>query len=67
MQFNQILEAIECLSPEEQKDLIQIVKKRQILQRRAEIAANITQARQEYQQDEVFRGTVDDVIAELNR
>ena len=67
MQFNQILEAIACLSPEEQKDLIQIVEKRQIEQRREEIAANVTQARQEYQKDEVFRGTVEDAIAELNK
>ena len=67
MQFNQILEAIECLSLEEQEDLIQIIRKRQIERRREEIAANITQARQEYQQEKVFRGTVDDVIAELNR
>lgn len=67
MQFNQILEAIDCLSAEEQEDLIQIVKKRQIERRREEIAANVAQARKEYQQDEVFRGQVDDVIAELNK
>lgn len=66
MQFNQILEAIDCLSAEEQEDLIQIVKKRQIERRREEIAANVARSHQEYQQDEVFRGTVDDTIAELN-
>ena len=33
----------------------------------AQEAANIAQARQEYQQGKVFRGTVDDVIAELNQ
>ena len=67
MQFNQILEAIELLSQEEQEDIIQIIKHRQIERRREEIAANIAQTRQEYQQDKVFRGTVDEAIAELNK
>jgi hypothetical protein len=67
MQFNQILEAIELLSLEEQEDLIQIVKHRQIERRREKIATNIARSRQEYQQDKVFRGTVDDIIAELNK
>ena len=67
MQFNQILEAIELLPLDEQEDLINIVKHRQIERRREEIAANIAKARQEYQQNEVFRGTVDDVITELNK
>jgi hypothetical protein len=64
--FNQILEIIDALSLDEQNDLINIVKHRQIEKRREEIAVNITKAHQEYQQGKVFRGTVDDVIAELN-
>lgn len=65
--FNQILEMIENLSPDEQEDLINIVRHRQLEQRREEIAANITKAHQQYQEDRVFRGSVDDIIAELNR
>jgi hypothetical protein len=34
--------------------------------RREEIAKNIHQARQDYQQGKVFRGNIDDLIAELN-
>ena len=64
--FNQILEMIENLAPDEQEDLINIVRHRQIEQRREEIAANIAKAHQEYQEDKVFRGSVDDIIAELN-
>ena len=67
MQFNQILEEIELLSLEEQEDLINIIKHRQVERRRDEIALNIAKTRQEYQQDKVFRGTIDDVIAELNK
>lgn len=67
MQFNQILEMIDYLSFDEQDDLINIVRNRQIEKRREEIATNITQAHQEYQQGKVFRGNVDDVIRELSR
>jgi hypothetical protein len=42
------------------------VRHRQIERRREEIAANITQSHQQYERDEVFRGTIDDIIAELN-
>jgi hypothetical protein len=66
MQFNQILDMIDNLSVDEQEDLISLVRHRQIERRREEIANNIDQARQEYQQGRVFRGTVDDIIAELN-
>ena len=65
--FDQILEAIERLSLDEQEDLINIARNRQIEQRREKIAANISNARLEYQQDEIFRGTAEDVIAELNK
>ncbi|WP_449418958.1 hypothetical protein [Phormidium nigroviride] len=34
--------------------------------RRTEIAANIAQGKQDYQAGNVFRGTVNDAIAELN-
>lgn len=66
MQFNQILDMIDNLSVDEQEDLISIVRHRQIERRREEIANNIAQARQDYQQGEVFRGNIDDIIAELN-
>ena len=66
MQFNQILEMIDYLSFDEQDDLINIVKHRQIEKRREQIAQNICQARQDYQNGHVFRGNVDDIIAELN-
>ena len=65
--FDEILEAIERLSLDEQEDLINIARNRQIEQRREEIAANIANTLVEYGQDEVFRGAADDVIGELNK
>jgi len=66
IEFNQILDIIDTLSPDEQEDLINIVRHRQIEKRREEIANNIKQARQDYQNGMVFRGTVDDILTELN-
>ncbi|MGI0483469.1 hypothetical protein ACN4EE_22145 [Geminocystis sp. CENA526] len=66
IQFGQILEMIDYLSLDEQDDLINIIRHRQIEKRREEIAQNIIQARQDYQQGNVFRGDVDDIIAELD-
>ena len=66
MQFSQILEMIDYLSFDEQDDLINIIKHRQIEKRREQIAQNISQARQDYQNGNVFRGDIDAIIAELN-
>ena len=66
LQFHQILEMIDNLSCDEQDDLISIIRHRQIEKRREEIAKNIHQAHQEYHQGKVFRGNIDDIIAELN-
>ena len=66
IQFHQILEMIDNLSLDEQDDLINIIRHRQIEKRREEIAKNILQARQNYQQGKVFRGNIDDIITELN-
>jgi hypothetical protein len=66
IQFHQILEMIDDLSLDEQDDLINIIRHRQIEKRREEIAKNIHQARQDYKQGKVFRGNIDDIIAELN-
>jgi len=65
--FNAALDAIESLSIADQEALIAILQKRFVDRRRAEIAAHITQAKAEYQEGQVFRGSVEDAIAELNR
>ncbi len=65
--FDSILDAIETLSTEEQTSLLTIMHRRLSDRRRAEIAANIAQGRQDYQSGNVFRGTVEEAIVELNR
>ncbi|UBF28597.1 hypothetical protein K9N68_12380 [Kovacikia minuta CCNUW1] len=65
--FDNILDAIETLSPNDQIALFNIVQRRLSDRRRTEIATNIAKAKQDYQSGNVFRGTVDEAIAELNR
>ena len=65
--FNGALEAIESLSIDDQAALLEIIQRRLIEHRRAEIARNIVQAKAAHQAGTVFRGAVEDAIAELNR
>ena len=65
--FERVLDSVEALSVDEQEALIQLVQRRLTERRREEIAANIAQARAEYQAGTVFRGTVDQVINELRQ
>jgi hypothetical protein len=63
--FNSILELVESLTEDEQKTLIDLVNKRRIERKRDQIAANIINSTKEYEQGNVFRGTADEVMAEL--
>jgi len=63
--FREALELIESLPEEERRDLIDIVKRRLIEERRNEIAKSIQAARGEFTRGEVKRGTVDDLFREL--
>ncbi len=64
--FNEILDQIDDLSYTDQEMLIDIFKKRLIENRRDEIADNIQKAYQEYKSGNVVRGSVEDIINELN-
>ncbi len=63
--FNEILEMVETLSAEEQTDLMNIVRYRQIERRRQEIADNIARSKTEYRDGNVFRGTLEEIMSEL--
>jgi hypothetical protein len=63
--FNQVLDLVEAMPDEEQIILFDLINRRRSERRRDEIAANIAIAAKEYEQGQVFRGSVDDVMAEL--
>jgi hypothetical protein len=63
--FQEVIEMIEGLPPDDQALLIEIIRRRLIQHRRAELAAEIAEARQAYRQGAVRRGTVADLMAEI--
>ena len=64
--FQRALEVVEGLPEEQQQDLVEIVRSRQRERRRDSLVASIAQARQELARGEVRRGTVDDLMADLD-
>jgi hypothetical protein len=64
--FNNAMETIEALPAEDQQALIDLLQKRLVENRRSEIAANIVQAKAEYEAGQVVRGNIDDIMNELN-
>lgn len=65
--FDTVLEIVEEMSDDEQLTLIDLIRKRQTEKRRDEIAQNIVLANEDYVKGNVFRGSVDDIMAELTR
>jgi len=57
--FQKVIEVIEELPPDDQALLIEIIH------RRAELAAEIAEARDAYRQSNVHRGTVADLMEEI--
>jgi len=63
--FQEVIEVIEELPPDDQALLIEIIHRRLIQHRRAELAAEIAEARDAYRQGNVHRGTVADLMEEI--
>jgi len=63
--FDGVLDAIDSLSIPDQETLITVVQKR-LSDRRREIADNIRQAQEEYQSGQIFQGTIEEAISELD-
>ncbi|OUL30622.1 hypothetical protein BV378_03620 [Nostoc sp. RF31YmG] len=64
--FQKALEAVEALDPEAQAMLVDIIQKRLKKQRRDNLLKQIAQAENDYDQGNVRRGSVADLIAELD-
>ena len=65
--FDTVLEIVEEMSDDEQLTLIELIRKHQTEKRRDQMARNISQANDDYARGDVFRGSVDDIMAELTR
>ena len=64
-QIQDVLEVVETWSLKDQSLLIEIMQRRLAQKRRAELALEIKEARQDYQIGNVKRGSVADLMAEL--
>jgi len=60
--FQEVIEVIEELPPDDQVLLIEIIRRRLIQHRRAELAAEVAEARGAYREGDVRRGTVADLM-----
>jgi hypothetical protein len=65
-EFQQVMEAVESLAPEAQAVLVDIIQKRLKQWRRDELIQAVKEAEQEYITGNVRRGSVTDLVAELN-
>jgi hypothetical protein len=64
--LHQALDLVETLEPEEQAILLNIISKRLAQQRRNELIEDIAQARDDYQKGNIKRGSIADLMAELD-
>lgn len=64
--FQQVIDAVESLSSDEQSALLTLLQKRLTQQKRVKIVQEITEVRQEYAQGNVKFGSVADFMAELD-
>jgi hypothetical protein len=64
--FQSAIEVVEALSLDEQAILIDIIDKRLKQQRRSELLQEVKAAEQDYAAGEVRRGSVTDLMAELD-
>ena len=64
--FHEVLDMVESLPEYQQEDLIDIIRRRLIEQRREKLADTIREAREEYTRGDVKKGTVDNLMKELS-
>lgn len=63
--IQQVLEAVEALSEEEQWMVVEIIANRLRRLRRQQLVDEVEEARSAYQRGEVRRGSIDDLLREL--
>jgi len=65
--FQRVIEHVETLTIDEQFLLVDIIRQRLSQYRRSQLIAEVAEARQAYQAGNVQRGTVDDLLKELDQ
>lgn len=65
LSFQDLIDAVESLPLDDQSMLVEIINKRIIEKRRAELVAEVKEAQKAFKRGEVRRGTVKDLIKDL--
>ena len=65
--LDQILDEIASLSLDEQEMLVDILKKRNVEQKRLRVAREVKEAQREHKRGLTKRGTIEDLIKDLER
>ena len=63
--LQEIIDSIESLLIEDQEYLFELIRKRRIENRQAEILANAQEVQQDFKDGTAKRGSVDDLVADL--
>jgi hypothetical protein len=63
--FQQALDTVEALPGHQQDDLVEVVRRRRLVQRRDDIASRGREAREAHARGDVRRGTVEDFMREI--
>ncbi len=66
LSFQDLIEAVESLPLDDQSMLVDIINKRIIEKRRSELVAEVKEAREAFLRGEVKRGTVEDLVKDLD-
>jgi hypothetical protein len=64
--FQDVIETVEKLPPDDQMLLVDIIRQRLVELRRKDLIAEVAEARQHYRAGDVQRGTVEELIRELD-
>ncbi len=65
LSFQDLIEAVESLPLDDQSMLVELINKRIIEKRRAELVAEVRESREAFERGEVKCGTVKDLIKDL--
>ena len=65
-QFDEVLDAVEKLLPDEQGALIAIVQRRLAEEGRRRVVADVQQGRMDFQQGQVSESSIEDLLREID-
>ena len=65
LSFQDLIEAVESMPLEDQSMLVELINKRIIEKRRAELVAEVQEAKSTFTRGEVKRGTFEDLMKDL--